>query len=88
MPDSDAVRERPTDRAAAHYTFERTEGRAEGLAVFDAALLWLDRRAQAHVEHSNDELLNLTKNISTEVLHAVERLCGKWEESDRKGLTY
>ena len=78
----------PTERAASHYHFERTEGRARLLAAFDRVLEELAGRAEQHHARGNDDLLNLSANIAQEVMHSVERLCGKWEESDRKGLTY
>jgi hypothetical protein len=89
MPDreSDSL-SRPTDRVCSFYTFERVEARDEGLAHADAWLLWLEARARAHAENDNAEGVRLTNNISQEVLHAVERLCAKWEEFDRRGLTY
>lgn len=78
----------PTERVASHYRFERTDGRGRLLAAFDRVLEELAGRAEEHHARGNDDLLNLSANIAQEVVHSVERLCRKWEESDERGLIY
>lgn len=83
-----AITGRPTDRASDRYAFVRTEGREKGLAIFDEVFRWLDERSHEHATRGNDDLLNTAKNVAQQVMNSVERLCEKWEESDKRGLTY
>jgi hypothetical protein len=70
------------------YTFVRTPGREKVIAAFDNLLRVLRVRVHEHEEHGNRDLTGTTADMAQRVMIDLELFCRKWEESDRRGLTY
>jgi hypothetical protein len=74
--------------AVALFSFKQTAGRDELISAYDTLVAALGRRAELHKSHDNAELSALVLDIAQRAMLDLERLCRKWEESDRRGLTY
>ena len=70
------------------YKFVRTPGREKVIAAFDNLLRVLRVRVHEHEEHGNRDLVGTTADMAQRVMIDLELFCRKWEESDRRGLTY
>ena len=74
--------------ALSHYQFTPTPGRTKVVGLYDALIAGLRERADLHREHGNLELREMALRFAQRAMLDLEKLCVKWEESDRRGLTY
>jgi hypothetical protein len=75
-------------QVTSQYSFERTDGRAEGIELFEKLYAWLEKRIELHKQHDNGDLLDATRDVEQRVTFGLDLLCRKWEKFDADGRTY
>ena len=74
--------------AVSQFQFIHTPGRDRIVGDYDTLITHLGEQADEHKQRGNDELREMALRFAQHAMLDLEKLCGKWEESDKRGLTY